>query len=166
MELIAKLGIDWKLLIAQIINFGILLFILYKFVYGPVLKMLHDRQTRIAKGLEDAKKGENLLRQIEEIEKQRQSETEKKIGDMLAKASHDAEYVKTEILKEAQAQAEDFLTRAKLQAEEMKRNLLQEVRQEVSKLIIVASAKILEREFSETDQKRLTEAVIREIETT
>ena len=53
-ELITKLGIDWKFLIAQIVNFLVLLFVLYKFAYGPILAMLEKRQKKIEKGLKDA----------------------------------------------------------------------------------------------------------------
>ena len=48
-ELFSKLGIDWKLLIAQIINFLVLLFVLYKFAYRPILSMLEKRTKKIEK---------------------------------------------------------------------------------------------------------------------
>ncbi len=163
MELISKLGIDWKLLLAQLVNFAVLLFILYKLVYHPVLKMLRDRQARIETGLENSKKGEALLKQVEEIEKKRMNEAEKRVGELLAKASIDAERMKAEILKEAQTQAEALMTRAKLQTEEMKANIAQEVKKEMGRLLIVTLAKVLEREFSEADQKRLEQAIFNEM---
>mgnify|MGYP001588456271 CR=1 FL=1 len=64
MELISKLGIDWKLLVAQIVNFFILLFVLYKFAYKPVLEMLEKRSKTIEKGIHDAKASEERLKEI------------------------------------------------------------------------------------------------------
>ncbi len=46
-----QLGIDGQLLVTQLINFGIMMAILAKFLYKPILKMIHDRQKRIAEGL-------------------------------------------------------------------------------------------------------------------
>ena len=61
MELITKLGIDWKLLIAQVINFFILLFVLHRFAYRPILKMLKKRTDTIDKSLSDVKQIEKNL---------------------------------------------------------------------------------------------------------
>lgn len=163
MELLSKLGIDWKLLIAQIINFGILILVLGKFVYRPLLNMLNERQHKIEKGLEEAKKGEALLKQIEVIEKERKEATSREVAVMINKAMEEAERVKQDIMKEAQAQAEDLLRRAKLQTEEMKANIVKEVKLEVSKLILFAMAKVLEREFSAEDQRRLEGVIAHEI---
>jgi len=46
-ELFSKLGIEWHLILAQIINFAILLFILGRFAYRPLMKILKERQERI-----------------------------------------------------------------------------------------------------------------------
>ena len=56
MEALESLGIDWKMLVAQVVNFIILLLILRKFLFGPIVKLLDDRRKTIEKGLSDAKK--------------------------------------------------------------------------------------------------------------
>ena len=53
MELLTKLGVDWKLLIAQIVNFTILVSVLTYFVYRPLLDLLDARRERIRKAVED-----------------------------------------------------------------------------------------------------------------
>lgn len=63
------LGLDIKLLLAQIINFLLLWFLLSKFVYKPVLKLLDDRKKKIATSLTNAKKIEDKLVEIEAKEK-------------------------------------------------------------------------------------------------
>ena len=65
MDLIDKLGIDLKLLIAQIVNFVILLVILTKLIYKPLLKLLDDRKKMIAKTVDDSKRIEDRLAAIE-----------------------------------------------------------------------------------------------------
>lgn len=165
MELIHKLGIDWKLLIAQIINFLILLLVLWKFVYNPVLAALEKRSKTIEKGLRDARESEEKLQEIEKLREARLAQAEREVGKLIEKAKNDAERLKKDLLLAAQNQSEDLLRRTQLQLQEEKQKMIQEVKAAVSTFIIRATGKILEREFSDADQKRLTEAITREITT-
>jgi F-type H+-transporting ATPase subunit b len=65
-EIFTKLGLNGALLISQIVNFVLLLVLLRKFAYTPVLKMLRERSEKIEKSLEDAKKIEDELKNTEE----------------------------------------------------------------------------------------------------
>jgi F-type H+-transporting ATPase subunit b len=60
-QLLTSFGVDWKLLLAQMVNFAILLYVLKRFAYTPLLKMLQDRQDIVRKGLEDAQNAEKSL---------------------------------------------------------------------------------------------------------
>ncbi|MBI2638657.1 F0F1 ATP synthase subunit B [Candidatus Peregrinibacteria bacterium] len=162
MELIHKLGIDWKLLIAQIVNFFILLFVLYKFVYRPVLDMLDKRSKTIEKGIADAKESEQRLIHIEKMRETRMAETEKAIGKLLDQAKIDAEAMKKDIVAAAHAQSEDLLRRSRIQMEEEKQKMIQDVKREVTAFIMLATGKLLEREFSSADQKRLADVIASE----
>jgi len=165
MELLAKLGIDWKLLVAQIINFFILLVVLYKFVYKPVLGLLEHRSQVIEKGVRDAKESEEKLRKIEQMNEEKMAATAKEVGKIFDKAKVDAEAVKKELIANASAQAEDLLRRAKLQITEEKEKMIQDVKSEVGRFILSATGKLLEREFSGADQKRLADAITHEMKT-
>lgn len=165
MELLTKLGIDWKLLVAQIINFFILLVVLYRFVYKPVLDTLDKRSKTIEKGMHDAKKSEEKLLEIERLREQRLAETSREIGRLLEQAKRDAESVKKDLTAAAQAQADDLMKRTKIQIEEQKQAMIEEVKAEVTMFIVKATGKILEREFSADDQKRLADAITKEMKT-
>lgn len=159
MELIHKLGIDWKLLLAQIVNFFILLLVLWKFVYRPVLTMLEKRSKTIEKGIHDAKAAEERLAQIEKLREEKMAETAKEVGKLLEAARADAEAMKKDIVAAANSQAEDLLRRAKLQMTEEKEKIVQDAKREVTAFIVAAAAKILEREFTSADQKRLADVI-------
>jgi F-type H+-transporting ATPase subunit b len=64
MDILQSLGIDWKLLLAQIINFLVILFLLKKFAYKPFLKVLRDRKNIIKQGIEKSEKSEKILQTI------------------------------------------------------------------------------------------------------
>lgn len=163
MELLSKLGIDWRLLIAQLINFAILIFVLYKFVYHPILNLLEKRSAMIAKGIDDAKKSEEVLKNITETEIEKMKETEQKIGKMLLSAKTDAENLKKGILAEAQKQGDDLLKRASLQIAEEKEKMISEAKSEVTNYAFQIAAKILEKEFSQENQQKLVHALAKEM---
>ena len=62
-QFFAAFGIDWRLLLVQAVNFGLLLLALWYFLYGPVLKMIDDRRAKIA---ESVKVAEAAARRLEE----------------------------------------------------------------------------------------------------
>lgn len=163
MELISKLGIDWKLLAAQIVNFFILLFVLYKFAYKPVLDMLEKRSKTIEKGIHDAKASEERLKEIEQTRRKILDEAAREVGKLLEKAKADAEAMKKDLMADANEQAEDLLRRTKALVAEEKEKMTEDVKKEVAKFIILATGKILQREFSDSDQKRLADAVALEM---
>ena len=163
MELIEKLRIDWKLIIAQIINFGIVLFLLYKFAYKPVLSALDKRKNMIEKGVNDAKKSEELLAEIENMKERALNSVKEKTAEMMAEAAKEASSMKQEMLAEAHNEAKKAIDKAKTEMEAQKQSMLKEAKSDIGRMIVAATTKILEREFSESDQKRLMEDAAKEI---
>ena len=84
-ELFAASGINWQLLIVQAINFGLLLFILWYFLYTPILKLIDDRQKKIAEGVKTAEARANSVLEeasarAEEAKRMALSESSKEIA--------------------------------------------------------------------------------------
>jgi F-type H+-transporting ATPase subunit b len=77
-QLLSQLGIDWKLLIAQAVNFFLLLLILRLYVYGPLMAMLRERREKIEEGLAKAKEADERLQDINHmaVEKIKHAEAE------------------------------------------------------------------------------------------
>src|SRR4030066_2412588 len=115
-ELLTKLGIDWKLLIAQIVNFLVLLFILWKFAYGPILAMLEKRQKKIEKGLKDAEAAGKKLEESEERQKEILKKARTEAKEIVEKAHTQAEKSKSEIAVEAKWQAEKMVRDAQAES--------------------------------------------------
>ncbi|MCK4891918.1 MAG: hypothetical protein KAS78_04575, partial [Candidatus Pacebacteria bacterium] len=66
LEIFSKLGLDYKLIIAQAVNFVLLLIILQRLAYKPILKMLNDRTEKIDKSLKQAEQIKEELKKTEE----------------------------------------------------------------------------------------------------
>lgn len=165
MELLSKLGIDWKLLIAQIVNFAILVGMLTYFVYKPLLNLLDERRAKIAKAMEDAKKIEDQKKDMEVFRTEQLKKIDQEIGDFLERAKKQAEAEKVEIVTAAQKEAQQLLAKAKQSIEEERSRVLQEVQGSLTKIILKLTEKLLEREFSPTDQKRILTSLEKEIPT-
>ncbi|MSR87268.1 ATP synthase F0 subunit B [Candidatus Peribacteria bacterium] len=159
MELITTLGIDWKLLLVQLLNFGILIVVLTVLVYRPVLRLLDDRRERIRKSVEDTKAIENQRRELDEFKNEQMKKIDLESGKFLEAAKHQAESVKKEILANAEKESSAILTKAKQALDEERGRMVREMQGNLASVVVHMAEKIIEREFSKSDQDRLIKDV-------
>ncbi|MFH0951922.1 MAG: F0F1 ATP synthase subunit B [Patescibacteria group bacterium] len=153
MELIEGLGLDWKLLLAQLVNFAILLAILYKFAYKPLIKMLHDRSDKIDKSLKDAKKIEEDLKEIEVLREETMSKTRREAQTLLDKAKANGEQMKQEMASKAKEDVEKIVGEAHTEINLAKQKMISEAKEELGELV-VSSAELILREKIDTDKDK------------
>ena len=163
MELITKLGIDWKILIAQIVNFTILLLVLRAFVYRPLLELLEKRRDMVTKSVEDAKNAEELLTDIEKTRLEAMEKIKVQSVKILDEASQKAEAMKAQITDAARKESDMMYSQAKLQMQQEKERMMKQLQQEIAEMVIAVSQKILQREFSDADMKRVLQEATQEI---
>lgn len=161
-ELLHNFGIDWKLLLAQAVNFFILLFLLKKFVYRPILKMLADRREKIVKGLEDAKQAEEKLQKIDELKESVLAEAHKTELNIIQEAESRAHNKEREIVKEAQKKGEALLEEGKKRVEEEHAKSFEEIYKESAVLVKSALLKVFEKS-PETFEEKLIEKSLEEL---
>lgn len=143
MELLGQLGIDWRLLLAQMVNFLVLLGVLYKFLYRPVLVHLEERTARIEKSLSEAKRIEVQARQADEARIQLVAEARKEAQMISERAVQEAEVLRKKMVDDARREAERIVESGKVQLEMHKEVLLKDVRREVTGLIVSATRHVL-----------------------
>lgn len=163
MELITTLGINWQMLVAQLINFGLLIGILSFLLYRPILRLLDDRRERIKKAMEDAKSIENQRREIDEFKSKQMREIDAQVGKFLEDAKKQADAAKKEILGNAEREATQLLAKAKQQMADDRARMLGEAQSALASVVVRMTEKILEREFSKDDQKRILGSVEKEL---
>jgi|CXWL01.1.fsa_nt_gi F-type H+-transporting ATPase subunit b len=142
-QLFTAFGIDSKLLLAQAINFGVLLVALRYFLYKPVLKTLEERKATIAKGVEDAEEASSALAGATEKAQFLVASSETEAESIVASARNEANSEKGRILKEAEAGAQAVAKDAEIRARETAHKSLRESEQEVARLAILAAEKIM-----------------------
>lgn len=142
-ELFAAFGLNWKLLLTQAFNFGLLLVVLTYFLYKPVLKMIDERRETISKGVQDAEVAAKKLEAAKSEGAKIVGEASREGEGIVASARTRADEKAAEILKNAEAQAQNALSDAKARAEEAKRQALKESEKEITRAAMLAAEKIL-----------------------
>ncbi len=147
-EFVTVFGLDWKVLIIQIINFTLLLGVLWYFLYTPLMNLIESRRAQIIKGVADAERAEVALK-----------DADAKKGEIITKATLEAEAVlalardnakkkEAQLVRQAQEKYERTLAEATLKGEEIKQESLRESREEIAKLIILGTEKVLREQTS------------------
>ena len=163
MEFFNAFGVDVPKLIFQVINFLLLLYLLNRFLFGSVFRMLDERKGRISKGLEDA---EAAARDRELARAEREAaldEARKEAQAMIARATKIADDSKAEILAEAKAQAEKATSKARGEITAEKDRALAELRTHVAELALEAAGRLVKSEMDGPTQRRLVEDFLSEV---
>ncbi|MFA5128646.1 MAG: F0F1 ATP synthase subunit B [Patescibacteria group bacterium] len=164
MELLEKLGIDWRLLIAQLVNFLILVLILYKFLYKPLLKMLEGRKEKIEKGLRDAEQLGVELEKTKELQAAEIQKAKQEAKGIIEEAGKRAEVAGAETKLKTKAEVEKLITVAKNQMIEEKIKMMAEVKKEAAEMVIAVAEKIIGKTIDIKAQKSLIEETLREVD--
>lgn len=143
-----QLGINWGLLIAQIVNVVLLVWLLSRFLYTPILNMLNERTNRIQESLREADQVKEQLANAKrdydaEIAKARQE-----AAGILAQAQERARVQASEIVAQARQEADRARTEARDQALQEREQILREVKGQVAELVTLTATKVLGAELS------------------
>ncbi len=140
---LSAFAIDWRLLIAQMVNYGLVLVILWAFVYKPVLRILDERQQKIAKGIEDAEAAQVARAASEEAALLRAKEADKEGQEIVARARKHAHELENSMMVEASVRAERIQKEAEMLALAEKEKMLKETEAEIARLAILGAKKLL-----------------------
>lgn len=142
-QLFAAFGLNWSLLIAQVVNFAIVLIALWYFLYKPVMAMLARRQEIVAKSVKDAAKIEELFARADGEAEARVQTADVEAEKIVANARESAASLKAQLLKEAEARAALVAQDAKAHATESIARARRESEQDIARLAILAAEKVL-----------------------
>ncbi|HWW82354.1 MAG TPA: F0F1 ATP synthase subunit B [Vicinamibacterales bacterium] len=155
---------DPGLFIWTIVTFLVLLTLLAKFAWRPLLTALDSRQETIRKALDDAAQAklelEKLQRESAEIIRQARVEAEQ----VIARSRSDAERLKEELRQKAKADAEGIIRNAERQIQLETGRAIQQLRHEAVDLSVTIASKLLQRNLSAADNERLIEEALRQMD--
>lgn len=152
--------IDYHDLLWAIINFAVLLAILYKFLYGPLLKMMESRENEINNNLSQA---EEMRVDAEAARVQLQEALDnarKEAQEMLNSAIKVGEETKNQIISEAKDASQKLTEKAQEEIQREKEQALADIRDEVANLAVLAAGKIIGKTITADEQKKLADQYI------
>lgn len=162
-EIAVNFGWNLPHFIAQIISFCIVAFLLHRFAYKPILKVLEERRERIAQGLANAEKIKKELAETEAARRETLEKAGAEANKMIEEARAAAARVQEQETQKAIKAAEDIIAKARESIEADRVNMLAELRREVGKLVVETTMKVTGKVLTPEDQSRLAEETNREL---
>jgi F-type H+-transporting ATPase subunit b len=160
---LGTLGVNWKLFLAQLVNFGIVLFVFWKWVVKPLGKTLTDRQEKIESGLKNATYIEEEKLKFMDWKTSEMQKVRVDSEKVLKMATDTSEKIKQETVSAAQNQANKIIEQAKQAIENEKEKMLREVKSSVAELVVAASEKIIKAKLDTTADKHLVSESLKEM---
>ena len=162
-KILGDFGISWPFILAQILNFSVVAFILWKFAFKPVLSTLDERQQKIAAGLKYA-----------DDMKAKLDATQQETAAILKKASIEASRIIDEARKsakdhldkqvqEATAKANEALAKGQQSIELEHKKMLADARHEIARLVVTTTERVLAKKLTEADRAAYNDDASREL---
>ena len=162
-ELIKTFHIDWKLLIAQMVNFTIVMAVLYYFGLNPLMKLMAKRSKKIEDGIKNAEIIEENLKKSEKQKQQAINQGRKKAQEIIIEAEKKTDQIRQEKIDKTKKEAEKIVTEAKMEIASERKKMIKEVKTELGELVLLASSKVAKATIDKKTHKKLINDAIAEI---
>lgn len=159
------IDINIPTLIWAAVNFILLVAILAKVLWKPVIQMLDDRRKEVESNLSQAEQARAEVQQLREDYNRQLSQSQREAQEMIDKATRAAAGQREEILATARGEAEELLERARTTISQERDQAITELRQEVAMLTVMAAERLLRRSMSDSDHHHLAEEIVAELVT-
>lgn len=158
-QLLSQLGIDWHLLIAQAVNFFLLLIVLRLFVYKPLLQLLHDRRRKIEDGIMKAEEADRRLLEAEEMKRGKIKEGEAEAMGILKRTENDAKSLEAKMMAEIKRKEAEEMNNIKAMLRAREEESRRASEKEAASLVRRAIAKTVELAPEKIDDALIARAV-------
>jgi F-type H+-transporting ATPase subunit b len=161
MELLEALGLNLKILLAQLVNFAVLFFVLWKFAYKPIFKMLESRRSKINKGVENAEKAEDKLKEAKTKEEKIVNSAKKEALEIIEEARKRAEDKKQSVIDKTKEEIGEIINIEKQKIQQEKADTLKSIKADISELVILAVEKVLQEKLNGAEDDKLVAKAIK-----
>jgi F-type H+-transporting ATPase subunit b len=158
------LGILWGNLIWQCLAFAVLIWLLSRYAYKPIVKMLDERANRISESMDQAESIKIANQEAAKRAEQIISEAQGKVRDMLTQANQMSQRTIAAAQSEAREQREKLLADAHAQIETDTQRAKEELQHEVARLAIMAAGRVIGKSLDTQDHYRLVDEALADTE--
>lgn len=157
---LANIGFDWKVALANLVNFLIVFILLNKFIFKPVSKTLDERRKKIEEGIENAQKAQTNLLMADKVYEEKLSEAQVKANEIIALAQGKGNELVHEAGVKATEEAQRIILEAEDTIEERKKAMEREIREKTADLVIVGLERILHEEIDEKKNTKIIHSLL------
>lgn len=157
MEALNALGINLPGLLWHTVNFLVLVYLLNRFLYRPVVRMLDERAARIKESMDRAAAVQAELAGASEEARRQLEAARRESQAIIEQAGHVGERVKEQSRQEAQAEADKIVARARAQMERERQATVSELRQQMADLVVDAAGKVIGQSMDDGVRRRLVD---------
>ncbi len=161
--ILGTFGLRGDLFLAQLINFILVLVVLWRFVYKPIFAVLDARETSIAKSMKDV---EDISARVKAAESERLAmlnDARKEAQAIIEAAMHETDLRKNDMIESAKREVERVITHGKEQLIAEREASLVEMRKEIIDIAVRAAAKIATEGMTAKKSQSLAEEVVRKL---
>ena len=144
-QIIATFGIDWKILLIQVLNFSILLALLWRLLYRPLTNLIESRRAQIVEGVANAERAALALKDSDAKRVEILTQASLEAESLMVHAREAGKQKEAALLKEAEAKYARMLQEAALKGGEIERTALAESKEEIARLIVLGVEKTLKQ---------------------
>ena len=159
----SRVGVSGPKLLSQIILFSILAYILKRFAFDPIQKVLQERRSLIAESLKNAERIKQELAEADRTRAEVIGKANQQATQMIEEAQKSAALLGERKLQEAVAQAEAMLKKTQEAITLERQQMMTELKREIGRLVIETTSKVSGKVLSAEDQRRLHEETLREL---
>lgn len=156
---ISTFHIDGKIIIAQVVNFAVVIFVLYFLALKPLKKVMSERTEMIEKGLADAKENAALVANTQKDYEATMAKAKAEAHEIFQNGKKEAEVRKAEMIAMAQDEVSRMVDQGKKNLEAEKIKMVDEAKKEIVSLVVSATEKLL----ADQSDKSTTEKTIKNI---
>lgn len=162
-EIFSNFGVTWPKFIAQIILFLVVYWVLNKYAFGPILKMLNERRRRIEEGQHNAEKIKKQLAEAELRYQEVLRKANEQATRLLEEARTSSDAISQKQLQQAIKDAEGIIAKAQDTIVQERTKMIYEVKKEMVGLVVNTTAKVVGKVLTPEDQKRLSEETVKQL---
>lgn len=155
-----KLGLNLPGLVAQFVNFGILLFILWRFVLPPVQRMLDERRTRIQESLEAADRMKVQATETERLLEEQREQGRQEARRIISEAQEISRRIQDDARVQAQSETESIIARARQEIQLERDSAIADLRREFADITVSAAEKVINQSLDRQAHRRLIDDVL------
>jgi F-type H+-transporting ATPase subunit b len=157
------LSVDTTLLWSTLVLFVLFAWVLGKFAWGPLLKILDERETGIRDSVESAEKAAAEAKALVAKHQEMLRDAGREREEILARALKEAETVRSDLVEKARSDAEGIVQKTREQMQHEKNQAIAELREQVADIAVEAAGKIVRSSLTPEAQKKLVDDYIAQL---